>query len=137
MRRLQLQFDNAVRKEREKNKKLRAKLSNANRMLKKRDLDEESQDPDDREDPSDPNSGWLKPWELAIILDHMENNLQKLVGNGKSAQYKKDREKAWQRLLDEINAWNDSEGTGKVQTYQKVKKKIDNLKKNGKNFLYK
>ena len=84
-------IDDALKKEREKNKKLRAKLSNANRKLKKKeDVDENTEDPNDREDPGDLNSGWLKPGELAIILDHMDNNLHKLVGNGKSAQYKKD-----------------------------------------------
>ena len=47
---------------------------------------------------------------------------------------KKDREKAWDKLLKEVNAWNESEGTGKVRTYMKIKKKIDNLKKNGKRY---
>ena len=83
-------IEDALKREREKNRKLKAKLSNANRKLKKKgEIDENAEEADDTEDPGDPNSGWLKPGELAIVLDHMENNLHKLVGNGKSAQYKK------------------------------------------------
>ena len=61
----------------------------------------------------------------------METSLRLLVGNGRSSQYKKDRQKAWAKLLDEINRWNEAQGTGKVRKYAKIKKKIDNIKKNG------
>ena len=133
-------MEEAVAKKRKKNEKLRMKLSKANSKLKKQVAAQgsvsEDGDCDESEDPNDPNSGWFKKGELAIILDHMEHSLQKLVGNGKSAQYKKDREKAWQKLLDEINALNESEKTGKRCNYMKIKKKIDNLLKNGNSLLH-
>ena len=34
-------------------------------------------------------------------------------------------------MLDEINRWNEAQGTGKVRKYAKIKKKIDNIKMNG------
>ena len=128
-------IDSTLAKERAKNKRLRDQLSKAERKLKKQAVAEEDDDEEEgTEDASDPNSGWLLPGEIAIILDHMENSMSHLVGNGKSAQYKKDRRAAWDKLIDEINRWNEAQGTGKVRKYAKIKKKIDNIKKNGKDF---
>ena len=128
-------MENAIANERRKNKKLREKLNKAEKQLQKQSVDGGDEAGEENEDPNDPNSGWLQQGEVAIILDHMENRLNLLVGKGKSSQYKKDREKAWSKLLDEINRWNEAQKTGKIRRYSKIKKKIDNIKKNGV-FLY-
>ena len=125
-------MDSAVAKERKKNQKLQQKLAKVTKKLENKQASQnEDESNETQEDPSDPNSWWLKPGEIVIILDNMKSNLHFLAGNGKSAQYKKTREMAWKKLIDEINEWNESEGTGKVRQYAKIKKKINNMKKNG------
>ena len=72
-----------------------------------------------------------KKGELAIIVDSLENHYYDLVGNGKSADYKQRRDKAWGQLIQKLNDWNEEEGYAVIREYDSVKRKIDNLKQRG------
>ena len=74
---------------------------------------------------------WYKPGEIAIILDEMKNNYHYLFGNCKKASYKQDRIKAWKKMIDALNVWNEHATTGIERDFDSVKRKIDNLKQRG------
>ena len=75
-------MDEAIAKERKKNRKLKQKLSKAKKKLEKQSIDDDEEEGEEgHDDPNDPNSGWLKPGEVAIILHHMETSMRLLVGN--------------------------------------------------------
>ena len=71
------------------------------------------------------------PWkdgELSIIIDHMEDHYEYLVGHTKDNEYRRTRVNAWRRLLNEINNWNDVNGTQVVRSVKSIKIKMRNLR---------
>ena len=74
---------------------------------------------------------WFQPGELSIMIDHLERNYQLLFGNCKKADYKQQRIKAWQQLMDDLNVWNEQSGTNVTRDVDSVKRKIDNMKQRG------
>ena len=58
--------------------------------------------------------------ELAIIVDHMDENLQILTGFCRDHEYKRKRNNAWRQLVNEINSWNDQNQTGIVRSCNSV-----------------
>ena len=73
---------------------------------------------------------WFQLGKLSIMIDHLESNYNLLFGNCKKASYKQQRIKAWQSLMEALNAWNESE-TGVTRDIESVKRKIDNMKQRG------
>ena len=74
---------------------------------------------------------WFQPGELSIMIDHLESNYQLLFGNCKKADYKQQRVKAWQKLIEDLNVWNEHSGTNVSRDVDTVKRKIDNMKQRG------
>ena len=71
----------------------------------------------------DPKTKKMKAFqagELAIIVDHMEENLQILTGFCRDHEYKRKRSNAWRQLVDEINNWNDQNQIGIVRSHNSV-----------------
>ena len=71
------------------------------------------------------------PWqegELSIIIDHMEDHYDLLVGHTKDNDYRRTRVNAWKRLLVEINNWNDVHGTKVIRGVKSIRTKIRNLR---------
>ena len=66
--------------------------------------------------------------ELSIIIDHMEDHYDYLVGHTKGNEYRCTRVNAWKRLLREINHWNDFNGTNLVRSVKSIRTKIRNLR---------
>ena len=65
--------------------------------------------------------------ELAIIVDHLDSHYEQLFGHGRNLNYVRDKKKAWKALINEINNWNKTQGTGTVRGEKSVKQKIQNL----------
>ena len=78
---------------------------------------------------------WFQGDELSIMINHLETNYQLLFGNCKKADYKQQRVKAWQRLIEDLNVWNKQSDTNVTRDVDTVKRKIDNMKHRG-IFLY-
>ena len=74
---------------------------------------------------------WFQLGELSIMIDHLESNYNLLFGNCKKASYKQQRIKAWQSLMEALNAWNEQSETGVTHDIESVKRKIDNMKQRG------
>ena len=74
---------------------------------------------------------WYKSGEIAIMIEHLENNYNFLFGNCKKASYKQQRVKAWNNLMEALNLWNDQTGTDVQRDLESVKRKIENLKQRG------
>ena len=74
---------------------------------------------------------WYKSGEIAIMIEHLENNYNFLFGNCKKASYKQQRVKAWNNLMEALNLWNDQTGTDVERDLESVKRKIENLKQRG------
>ena len=66
--------------------------------------------------------------ELSIILDHMDDYYDLLVGHTKDHEYRRTRVKAWQNLLNAINNWNELNGTGLVRSVKSIRTKMRNLR---------
>ena len=62
----------------------------------------------------------FKEGELAIIIDHMDENLEKLTGHCRDHEYKRIRNNAWAQLVADINRWNDQNGTGVIRSHTSV-----------------
>ena len=127
-------------RERSQKKKARALKKKLRQQKTKSIADQEHQSDVEAEalplkDPKPKQQIQYKKGELAIIVDNLENHYFDLVGNGKSADYKQRRDKAWSRLIDSLNEWNESEGYPVVREYDSVKRKIDNLKQRGNSTL--
>ena len=139
-------MQNAIdsQRERSQKKKKRALRKKLRQNKKKAIADEEHKSDVDENvvaEPAEPegevrrNSQLYKKGELAIIIDSLENHYYDLVGNGKSADYKQRRDKAWGQLIQKLNDWNEEEGYPVVREYDSVKRKIDNLKQRGIKYL--
>ena len=57
---------------------------------------------------------WFQLGELGIMIHHLESNYNLLFGNCKKASYKQQRTKAWQSLMEALNAWNEQSEMGVV-----------------------
>ena len=66
--------------------------------------------------------------ELSIIIDHMDDHYDYLVGHTKGNEYRHTRVNAWKRLLRKINHWNDVNGTNLVRSVKSIRTKIRNLR---------
>ena len=66
-------------------------------------------------DPKTKSTKAFKEGELAIIIDHMDENLEKLTGHCREHEYKRIRTSAWAQLVADINRWNDQNGTGVIR----------------------
>ena len=66
--------------------------------------------------------------ELAIIVDHMDENLQILTGFCRDHECKRMRNNIWKQLVNKINAWNDQNGTRLVHSCSSVLDKVSNMK---------
>ena len=69
----------------------------------------------------------FKEGELAIIVDHLDNNYESLFGHGRTHEYVRLKKKAWKALIEEVNNWNKSQGTGVIRGEKSIKQKIQNL----------
>ena len=65
---------------------------------------------------------------LSIVIDHMEDHYEHLVGHTKDNEYRQTRVNAWKRLLNEINNWNDVNGTQVIRSVKSIKIKMRNLR---------
>ena len=83
-------------------------------------------------DPKTKKTKAFQAGELAIIVDHMDENLQILTGFCRDHEYKRKRNNAWRQLVNEINAWNDQNATGIVRSCNSVRDKVNNLKSRSK-----
>ena len=83
-------------------------------------------------DPKTKKTKAFQAGELAIIVDHMEENLNVLTGFCRDHEYKRLRNNAWKQLVDEINGWNDQQGTGIIRSWTSVRDKVNNLKSRSK-----
>ena len=66
--------------------------------------------------------------ELGILIDHLDRNLQNLMGHIKNNEYRRGRRQAWRNLVDAINNWNAANGTGVIRSAKSIKTRLDNLK---------
>ena len=66
--------------------------------------------------------------ELSVMIDHMDEHYEMLVGHTKEAEYRRARVKAWRNLLNGINHWNDLNNTGVVRSVKSIKIKMRNLR---------
>ena len=66
--------------------------------------------------------------ELSIMIDHMEDHYNLLVGHTKGNEYRKTRVKAWRNLLTGINTWNDQNNTRIVRSVKSIRTKMRNLR---------
>ena len=66
--------------------------------------------------------------ELSIIIDHMEDHYDLLIGHTKGNEYRRTRVNAWKRLLNEINNWNDVNATNIIHSVKSIRTKIRNLR---------
>ena len=83
-------------------------------------------------DPKTKSTKAFKSGELAIIIDHMEENLEVLTGFCKDHEYKRVRNNAWAQLVHDINHWNQQNGTGVIRSRTSIRDKINNLKSRSK-----
>ena len=81
--------------------------------------DAEEAQPNDY-DPKTKKTKKFKDGELAIIVDHMEENLETLTGHCRDHEYKRIRNNAWRNMVDDINRWNEQNGTGIIRGYISV-----------------
>ena len=79
-------------------------------------------------DPKTKKTVMFKEGELSVLIDHLDNNLDNLIGHIKNNEYRKGRRAAWHNLVDAINIWNQANGTGLIRSAKSIKTKMDNLK---------
>ena len=66
--------------------------------------------------------------ELGILIDHLDTNLDNLVGHIKHNEYRRGQRQAWRNLVDAINNWNLTNSTGLIRSAKSIKTRMDNLK---------
>ena len=121
----------SLSQQKEIEKKAKAKEAKIRRQVKKMRVGEVEGEASKAEESEGPK--WFKPGELAIMIQHLDSNYNVLFGNCKKADYKQQRVKAWQQLIDELNVWNVQANNEVERDMESVKRKIDNLKQRGKN----
>ena len=94
-------------------------------------LDQNEQEANDYDPKTKRTKAFLKG-ELGIIIDHMDTNLETLTGHCKGHEYKRLRDTAWRQLVQDINRWNEQNGTGVIRSRTSVRDKINNLKSRSK-----
>ena len=65
--------------------------------------------------------------ELSIMIDHMDDHYELLVGHTKGHEYRRTRVKAWRNLLGAINHWNELNGTRIIRSVKSIQTKMCNL----------
>ena len=79
-------------------------------------------------DPKTKHTVKFKEGELDILVDHLKSNLENLTSHIKTNEYRRGRREAWTSLVNAINLWNETNGTGVIRSAPSIKTKMDNLK---------